>query len=123
MKITKEIFNQQRSPRFGTSNPERMRMAFWDWMVRGDETVSSEQKDDENLTGTGLVLEKGKIKSAQGPYRVRQLFGEDLACGDGPIWTFDRMGATQQNCRMAESFASVVSTKTSTTQISSSTTM
>jgi hypothetical protein len=95
MRITKEVFNQQRSPRFGTANPERMRIEFWEWMIKGDETASPGPGEDEELAGTGLVIEEGKIKSALGPYRARQLFGESHACGDGPIWTFDRMGATR----------------------------
>jgi len=95
MKITKEVFNQQRSPRFGTGNPERMRIAFWEWMVRGDEIALSGPREDENLAGTGFVVEEGGNKSALGAYQARQLFGESSACGDDPVWTFDRMGATR----------------------------
>ena len=69
-------------------------MAFWEWMIRGEAITSPEPSARENLAGTGLVLEEGKITSALGPYRARQLFVETSACGDGPIWTFDRMGAT-----------------------------
>lgn len=36
MTISREIFDQQRLPRFGKSNPERMTQAFWEWMIRGD---------------------------------------------------------------------------------------
>jgi hypothetical protein len=37
----------------------------------------------------------GKLKSSYGPYRARDLFNVPLNHEDGPIWTFDRMGATQ----------------------------
>lgn len=67
MQITREIFDQQRRPRFGITNPERMHMAFWEWMIRGD----------------GM------------PHRARDLFQVPLNRDDGPIWTFGRMGATR----------------------------
>ena len=67
MEITPELFDQQRSPRFGNANPERMQLAFWEWMIRGSEK----------------------------PYRVRELFNMPCRREDGPIWTFDRMGATR----------------------------
>ena len=33
MLINRDIFNEQRRPRFGKANPERMRLAFWEWMI------------------------------------------------------------------------------------------
>jgi hypothetical protein len=30
MRISREVFDEQRRPRFGTANPERMRLAFWE---------------------------------------------------------------------------------------------
>jgi len=35
--INPDLFAQQRSPRFGTANPERMQLAFWEWMIRAGE--------------------------------------------------------------------------------------
>jgi hypothetical protein len=96
MKISKEVFDRQRSPRFGSANPERMRMQFWEWMIRGDvdEIASSPEQVGRKIAGTRLVIVDGQIKSALGPYGVRQRFGGSSGCEDGPIWTFDRMGAT-----------------------------
>src|SRR5579862_3682276 len=94
MKITKEIFEQQRLPRFGTANPERIQNNFWKWMIRGDQSVCNEAEGEESSSRPGLVIQDGKIRSAMGPYYVRQLFDVNSACSDGPIWTFDRMGAT-----------------------------
>lgn len=67
MEITRELFQQQRSRQFGNANPERMEIAFWEWMVR----------------------------KCEGPYRVRELFSVPFKPEDGPIWTFSRMGATR----------------------------
>jgi hypothetical protein len=67
VEITAELFEQQRSRRFGETNPEKMQFAFWEWMVR------------EKLE----------------PYRVRELFKAPFQCQDDPIWTFSRMGATR----------------------------
>jgi hypothetical protein len=68
VELQREPFEAQRTFRFGKSNPERMRFAFWDcWMVR----------------------ERSQ------PYRVRELFNLSNRCGDEPIWSFDRMGVTR----------------------------
>jgi hypothetical protein len=40
-------------------------------------------------------MREGKLKSVYGPYRARDLFNIPLNREDGPIWTFDRMGATR----------------------------
>jgi hypothetical protein len=34
MNISREQFLAECKPRFGTANPERMRIAYWEWMVR-----------------------------------------------------------------------------------------
>jgi hypothetical protein len=39
-------------------------------------------------------MREGKLKSAYGPYRARDLFKLPLNREEGPIWTFDRMGRT-----------------------------
>jgi len=93
MEITRELFEQQHRPRFGNANPERMQLAFWDWMVRGEEKPLTEE--EQVLSDLGWVMREGKLKSAYGPRRARDLFESPLDRKDGPIWTFDRMGATR----------------------------
>jgi hypothetical protein len=93
MEISRELFDQQRRPRFGNANPERMRLAFWEWMIRGEENPSTDE--ESGLAGLGLVMRDGKLKSGYGPYRARDLFKVPLNREDGPIWTFERYGATR----------------------------
>jgi hypothetical protein len=90
MTITREIFDLQRRPRFGSANPERMQLAFWEWMIRGDEPAPSQ--DAGSLADLGSVVRKGAIKSGYWPYRARELFQVPSGWEGGPIWTFDRMG-------------------------------
>jgi hypothetical protein len=70
-----------------------MTLAFWEWMIRGDAVPPSAEKD--SLEDIGLMMRDGKLKSSFGPYRARDLFQIPLNRADGPIWTFDRMGATR----------------------------
>lgn len=91
--ISREIFEQQRRPRFGNANPERMDCAFWEWMIRGDEITPVEEQ--RSLAEAGLIMRDGKLKSAYGPYRARDSFNVQMNRGDGPIWTFERYGATR----------------------------
>src|SRR5581483_4661437 len=92
MDITRELFDQQRRPRFGRANPERTRLAFWEWMIRGGDPPA----DATGVFGKfGFVLRDNKLKSGYGPWRARDLFGVPANREDGPIWTFDRMGATR----------------------------
>jgi len=93
MIISREIFDQQRLPRFGKANPERMTHAFWEWMIRGDDEVGVGAAS--GLEESGLQLRDGKLKSIHGPYRARDFFNVPLSREDGPIWTFDRMGQTK----------------------------
>jgi hypothetical protein len=93
MEITRELFEQQRRPRFGNSNPEQMQVAFWEWMIRGDESLNTDREG--GLAKVGLLMRDGKLKSSHGPYHARDCFGVPLNREDGPIWTFDRMGATR----------------------------
>ena len=93
IEIGQELYNQQRHPRFGTSNPERMRLAFWEWMIRGENSPLAEDK--RGLAQAGWSVQDGKLKSTYGPYRARQHFSVPISCEDGPIWTFERMGRTQ----------------------------
>lgn len=93
MRISREVFDEQRRPRFGTTNPERMQLAFWEWMIRGEDTTPA----DEGclLERYGLKMRAGVLKSGYGPYRARDLFQVPLDRDDGPIWTFDRMGQSR----------------------------
>lgn len=93
MDITREQFEQQRRPRFGTTNPERMHVPFWEWMIRGDDEPLPE--DGPVLGRLGLMMREGILKSGYGPYRARDLFKVPLNRDDGPIWTFDRMGQSR----------------------------
>lgn len=93
MEISRATFDRQRRPRFGTANPERMRMEFWEWMIRGEGDLRGDA--DSPLGAYGMISRDGKLKHAYGPWRARDLFGLTTARGDGPIWTFERMGATR----------------------------
>ena len=91
--ITRELFEEQRRPRCGNANPERMNLEFWEWMIRGEDTLDS---SSESLVGKlGLMMRNGVLKSGYGPWRVRDRFDIPLNRDDGPIWTFDRMGRTE----------------------------
>jgi hypothetical protein len=100
MEITREIFEQQRRPRFGNANPERMQVAFWEWMIRGDVSLQTDHRG--GLADEGLVTRDGKLKSSYGPYRARDFFDVPLNREDGPIWTFDRMEQHKTVCSTEE---------------------
>jgi hypothetical protein len=93
MRISRELFDQQRRPRFGNANPELMRLAFWEWMIRGEEDPPTDE--ESGLADLGLMMRDGKLKSGYGPYRARDFFKVPLNREDGPIWTFERYGATR----------------------------
>jgi hypothetical protein len=59
-------FDAGRSPRFGSENGEPMNVSFWRDMIRAG--VSA--------------------------YAARDLYGEGSAYGGGPVWCFDRFGAS-----------------------------
>lgn len=94
MEITRELFDEQRRPRFGTKNPDRMQLAFWEWMIRGNDTPPRPEEEGI-LAQFGLIKRRGVLKSCHGPWRARDLFNLPLNREEGPIWTFDRMGATR----------------------------
>jgi hypothetical protein len=75
------------------ANPERMRLEFWEWMIRGGEIPPEELV--RPLGEFGLVMRDGVLKSWYGPCRARDYFGIPLNRDDGPIWTFDRDGASR----------------------------
>lgn len=91
--ISREIFEQQRRPRYGNANPERMQCAFWDWMIRGKDKESL--GEEGSLADAGLMMREGKLNSGYGPYRARDIFNVPPNREDGPIWTFERYGATR----------------------------
>ncbi len=85
MKITRRIFESQRQRRFGTRNPERMDLPFWEWMVRGSEEARLRDwpaEHDPSVLG-------------HTPCAARSYFGLEGDDSQGPIWNFDRMGATR----------------------------
>jgi hypothetical protein len=81
MDIGPELFQQQRRPRLGTVNPERMHIAFWEWMIQGGEDISRVRKDPK-FRGFGS-------------YHAREVFKASSSREDGPVWTFSRYGATR----------------------------
>jgi len=95
MEISREIFDQQRLPRFGNANPERMRLAFWEWMIRGEGAPPRNTKS--RLGELGFRIQDGMLKPSCGPFRARDAFNIPVNREDGPIWTFDRMGATNSH--------------------------
>jgi hypothetical protein len=70
-----------------------MTLAFWEWMIRGTEAAPNDAEGSSE--DWGPLMREGKLKSSYGPYRARDLFNIPLNREDGPIWTFDRMGATR----------------------------
>ncbi len=92
MKITQGLFEAQRDPKFGVSNPERMRKDFWEWMIRGDPGTLRGAQDS---SGAPDPTRKVPPNAPFGPYQARKLFNVPPERCDGPIWTFDRMGASR----------------------------
>lgn len=66
MDIPREVYDQQKRPRFGRSNPQRMDMPFWEFMVRSRYTAS----------------------------QARDAF--DDTAGEGPVWCFKRFGMSRR---------------------------
>lgn len=62
-------------------------------MIRGEEIAPT--VEDGSLKEVGLMMREGKLKSAYGPYRARDFFKVPMNREDGPIWTFERYGATR----------------------------
>src|SRR5579862_5142750 len=96
MEITREVFDQQRHPRFGNGNPERMQLEFWEWMIRGHEDLP---KGKVGPAKWGWIMREEILKSAYGPYLARDLFKIPLNREEGPIWTFERMGRSHTKLR------------------------
>src|SRR6266436_5266649 len=92
MEITQELFEAQRDPWSGTSNPERMRNDFWEWMIRGDQGGLD---GSPVSAGAPVLTREGLPKAPFGAYHARKHFKVSVDRCDGPIWTFDRMGASR----------------------------
>jgi len=67
--ISRELFLEWRTPRFGRANPERMNNPVWEWLVR----------------------------SRLGAYAANQKFDGPSALDAGPGWCFDRFGQSATN--------------------------
>ena len=85
MEITRTLFESQQQRRFGTSNPERMPLAFWEWMIR---------RSEEGRLRVWTEEEEPPVPRHT-PYQLRTYFGQDGDYSKGPVWNFDRMGATR----------------------------
>lgn len=87
MEMTRSIFESQRRRRFGTTNPERMSLAFWEWMIR--------EIEESRLRANSFDAEADQGVLGHTPSDVRKYFGQVGDDSAGPIWNFDRMGATR----------------------------
>jgi hypothetical protein len=85
VEISRKVFESQQQRRFGTANPERQPLAFWEWMIRASEEARLRDGADE----------PEPIEVGYTPYQLRDFFGQDGDYSKGPIWNFDRMGATR----------------------------
>ncbi|MEK7707620.1 MAG: hypothetical protein AAB380_06465 [Verrucomicrobiota bacterium] len=65
--VTKELFLQWRSPRFGKANPERMNNPVWDWL----------------------------FKTRINAFAATERLGGPSASDAGPGWCFDRFGQSE----------------------------
>jgi hypothetical protein len=63
---------RERHPRFGTANPERMAVPFWEWMIHGHS--EPRPTDGAILDKLGQVMREGMMRDACGPWRARDLF-------------------------------------------------
>ncbi|MCE9530818.1 MAG: hypothetical protein K8T89_06810 [Planctomycetes bacterium] len=94
MQITREMFDDQRTPRFGTANPERLCLPFWEWMVRGGENPFKEGREPDDAHY--LTLREAYVHEwPYHPWRAREIFGIKTYDGNSPIWTFDRFGSSR----------------------------
>src|SRR6266536_2106120 len=90
MEIDPALFAQQRRPKFGNANPERMLQAFWEWMVRGDDSEPTKQDG-----GPPLYKMLEQFAGAGASIRRFALFGSY-----GTSWTAMVDAATEPSFRM-----------------------
>lgn len=109
MKLDRKTFEQQRSPRFGRTNPERMRLAFWEAMVQdGEGPYRLRERFQDSHTffhltnpSTDRVFvpfrKPGEVLAGLWKTVVNKLRGRSgcQIIDGGPIWCFDRMGQTR----------------------------
>ncbi len=88
MELTREMFASQKGRRFGAANPERMRVPFWEWMVR-----QAENHREREERGEEHEPRPGELK--RWPGTLRRHFGVDVDHTGGPVWTFDRYGTSR----------------------------
>ena len=79
MHLSPDLFREQARPRSGSANPERMRVAFWEWMIAGGGKYSRIRRD---FRFRGFF-----------PWDARREFGG--SDDEGPLWTFNRFGSTR----------------------------
>jgi hypothetical protein len=77
MELTPDVFRAQCKPRFGRTNPERMHLPYWEWMIRTERDPFSVRKE--------LGLESNFPKCD--PHNQIQ--------HGGPDWCFKRFGRTR----------------------------
>jgi hypothetical protein len=94
MTINEKLFQEQCRPRFGDANPERMQVAFWEWMIRGGASAVEPNlaARDESSLFSDLGAKDG---IGSWPWDARRFFKMESSPCDGPIWTFQRYGATR----------------------------
>lgn len=90
--ITREMFEAGRERRFGTANPELMRVPFWEAMIRG-----GKPPNDPEWLALKCRAESRSEKPYQGygPYEIRKRFDVPSPDKAGPIWMFARLGDTE----------------------------
>ena len=98
MTIDKKVFAEQKRPRFGNANPERMQIAFWEWMIRAGASAGGPNLavGDESSLRSDLEAKRNWFL-ALGCAKVLQNGIESVRRSK---WTLQRYGATQRNCRM-----------------------
>ncbi len=57
MEITREVFEKQKTPKFGKTNPERMNCEFWEWMINA--AANPPKEGDRHSEVTGIILRNG----------------------------------------------------------------
>ncbi len=82
MNAFRETFERECKPRFGRANPERMRLPYWEWMVRSMENPFS-VRERLGLPQNFPACARSEVEGA--------------TCGmrPEPDWCFDRFGATR----------------------------
>jgi hypothetical protein len=90
---THAVFVEQRQPRFGTANPERMRLEFWEWMIASGQ--DEHEVLNTLLTQINSVDEDADsfFESRHNAWHARQVFDTQVPM-HSPIWSYQRMGTS-----------------------------